>query len=68
MNPPKKRGRPRGQRQLQLIVTGDVRLPLTIPAWELDLLKPALGEPSPSTAGKKRRTQDCQEPSHACQT
>lgn len=66
MNPPKKRGRPRGQPQRQMIVTGDVRLSLTIPAWELDLLKPALGEPS--TIGKKKRTQDCQEPSHACQT
>jgi len=67
MNPPKKRGRPRGQQQRQPIVTGDVRLPLTIPAWELDLLKPALGEPS--TIQKKKRTQDrCREPSHACQT
>ena len=67
MNPPKKRGRPRGQRQRQLIVTGDVRLPLTIPAWELDLLKPALGEPS--AIGEEKRTQDrCREPSHASQT
>jgi len=50
----------------QLIVTGDVRLPLTIPAWELDLLKPALGEPR--TIGKKKHTRDCREPSYACQS
>ena len=67
MKPQKKRGRPKGQRHRPLIVTGDVRLPLTIPAWELDLLKPALGEPS--TVGKNKRTQNrCREPSHACQT
>ena len=43
MSPHKKRGRPRGQRQRPLVVTGDVRMPPAILGWELDLLKPALG-------------------------
>ena len=67
MNSHKKRGRPRGQRQRQLTLNGDVCLPPAILDWELDLLKAALGEPS--TIGKKKPTQDrSREPSHARQS
>ena len=46
MSPYKKRGRPKGQRQRPLVVTGEVRLPPAILGWELDLLKSALGRPT----------------------
>jgi hypothetical protein len=56
MNSHKKRGRSRGQRQRPLVVTGEVRLPRAILAWEIDLLKPAIG--APSTTGSKKPTKD----------
>ena len=46
MSPHKKRGRPKGQRQRPLVVTGEVRMPPAILAWELDLPKSALGRPT----------------------
>jgi len=66
MSPHKKRGRPRGQRQRPLVVTGEVRLPPAILAWEIDLLKPSLG--TLTTNKDTRATNDGRELSHAHQS